>query len=144
MTGEKNDITPPLSGRVYGEIVYWGTVIGTLIAIIGTIVSFVSKDSYLPTSKVLTGIWQQKSVEEIWLSAAGELPNGHWYLNHLSQGSGLTEFGLAFGVFCVIPAMIAGSYFLFKENKVVFGVLAILAAIITTVSMLGLLPLPVG
>lgn len=141
MAREVNDIVPPFAGRVYGEIVYWGTVLGTIIAIIGTIVSFVTKDKYLPTSEVLTAIWQQKSVVEIWQSITGGLPEGHWYLNYLSEGSGLTEFGLAVGVFFVIPAMFASGIILLKEKATIFGVLALIGGLITTIAMLGLMPL---
>jgi Ni,Fe-hydrogenase I cytochrome b subunit len=134
----------PFSGRIYGEIVYWGTVLGTVVAIIGTIYSFLSKEEYLSTAKSISGIWQQKSVETIWQETVGHLPQGHWYLDHLTEGSGLTELGLAIGVFMVIPAMIASGIVLFKEKQYMFGVLAFIAMLITTVSMLGLLPLPIG
>ena len=144
MSNDTSRPVAPLSGRVYGDIVYWGTVVGTIIAIFGTIYSFLSKDEYLSTSKTISGIWQQKSVETIWQETVGHLPQGHWYLNHLTEGSGITEFGLAFGVFTVIPAMIASAVVLFKEKQNLFGVLAIIATLITTVSMLGLLPLPIG
>lgn len=142
MANEENTIVPPLSGRVYGEIVYWGTVIGTIIAIIGTIVCFVSKDTYLPTSELLTGIWQQKSVAEIWQSITGSQPSGHWYLEHLTKGNGLTQFGLSTGVFFVIPAMFVSGFLLLKEKGgTIFGVLALIGGLITLISMLGLMPL---
>lgn len=135
---------PPLAGRVYGDIVYWGTVAATVLTILGQMVSFMTKSTFLAPSYVLSSIWQQKSVEQIWNGAIGHLPQGHWYLQHLSTGPGITEMSLAFGVFIVIPAMVGSGYMLFRERNRLFGSLAMTAAVITTVSMVGLLPLPVG
>ncbi len=136
--------TPPLAGRVYGDIVYWGTVVSAILAIIGSIFSFVFKSEYLQPGYIISSIWQENSVEQIWEGAVGHLPHGHWYLDHLASGSGITEFGLAFGVFIVIPAMIGSALVLFKNENTLFASLAIMATFITTISMVGLLPLPIG
>jgi uncharacterized membrane protein len=136
--------SPPLAGRIYGNIVYWGTVVATIVTIIGSIISFLSKSEFLSPSYVLSAIWQQQSVEEIWQGAAGHLPKGHWYLNHLTSGNGITELGLAFGVFIVIPALVGSSMVLFREKNHLFASLAATAAFITAISMVGLLPLPIG
>jgi hypothetical protein len=136
--------TPPLAGKVYGDIVYWGTVTATIFTILGSIFSFVAKNDILPPSYVLSSIWKQQSVEQIWTGSVGHLPHGHWYMHHLTTGNGITEFGLAFGVFIVIPAMIGSGLVLFRERSHLFASLAMTAAVITTISMLGLLPLPIG
>jgi len=136
--------TPALSGIVYGDIVYWGTALGAVISIVGTVLAFVTKSNYLPPGDMITGIWQEKPYNEIWASAVGSAPNGHWYLSHLGTGDGLACLGLSLGAFVVIPAMLASAYFLYKSKDVFFAWLAIAAAGITVVSMLGLLPLPVG
>ncbi|MCF8086048.1 MAG: hypothetical protein K9J48_04065 [Desulfohalobiaceae bacterium] len=138
------DSRPPLAGRVYGDIVYWGTVAATILTIIGQVVTFVSKSTFMTPSYVLSSIWQQESVEQIWKGAIGHLPQGHWYLKHLGTGPGITEMSLAFGVFIVIPALVGSGLILFRERNRLFGSLAVTAAVITTVSMVGLLPLPVG
>lgn len=136
--------TPALAGKVYGDIVYWGTVTATIFTILGSIFSFVAKNDILSPSYVLSSIWQQQSVEQIWMGSVGHLPHGHWYMHHLTTGNGITEFGLAFGVFIVIPAMIGSGLVLFRERSHLFASLALTAAVITTISMLGLLPLPIG
>ena len=136
--------TPPLAGKVYGDIVYWGTVTATIFTILGSIFSFVAKNDILSPSYVLSSIWQQQSVEQIWMGSVGHLPHGHWYMQHLTTGNGITEFGLAFCVFIVIPAMIGSGLILFRERSHLFASLAMTAALITTISMLGLLPLPIG
>ena len=130
---------PPLSGIVYGEIVYWGTLLGCVVSIAGSVLMFVTTKNYVDPAHMLTGIWQGTAVAKIWEGATGALPNGHWYLDHLFTGNGLSEFGLAIGVFTIIPACIGAAIFLFKEKASVFGVMAAIAAIITTLSMFGLL-----
>jgi len=138
------DSYPPLAGRVYGDIVYWGTVVATVLTIIGQMVTFIGKNSFMAPSYVLSSIWQQESVEQIWNGAIGHLPQGHWYLAHLGTGPGITEMSLALGVFIVIPALLGSGLILFSERDRLFGSLAMTAALITIVSMVGLLPLPVG
>lgn len=135
---------PPLSGIVYGDLIYWGTALGAVISIIGTVLAFVTKSNYVSPAAMITGIWQEKPYNEIWEEAVGSAPNGHWYLSRLGTGDGLACFGLSLGVFVVVPAMLASAYFLYKNGDVFFASLAVLATGITVVSMLGLLPLPVG
>ena len=130
---------PPFSGIVYGEIVYWGTLLGCVVSLVGSVLMFVTKKNYLDPAHMLTGIWQGTLVAKIWEGATGALPQGHWYLDHLSTGNGLSEFGLAIGVFTIIPACIAAAILLFKEKAPVFGTMAAIAALITTLSMLGVL-----
>ncbi len=128
---------PALSGRVYGEIIYWGTVIGSIISIIGSMITFVTKKNYIDPGYLLSAIWQGKSVKEIWEGATGALPNGHWYLEHLFTGNGIAMAGLAFGVFVVVPAIFSAAIMLLREKQYVFSILAFIAGIITTVSMFG-------
>ena len=93
---------------------------------------------------MISSIWLEKSVNEIWTGAVGFQPNEHWYLGKITTGDGLTCFGLAMGVFVVIPAMLASAILLCKDKNVFFGSLALLATVITIVSMVGLIRLPIG
>ena len=136
--------TPSLAGIVYGEIVYWGTLLGTVISVIGTVICFVTKANYISPTHMISSIWLEKSVNEIWTGAVGFQPNEHWYLGKITTGDGLTCFGLAMGVFVVIPAMLASAILLCKDKNVFFGSLALLATVITIVSMVGLIRLPIG
>lgn len=137
-------IQPSLAGRVYGEIVYWGTVAAAVIAMLGQVFSFVSNKNYVDPAYMLSAIWQSKSVAQIWEGATGALPNGHWYLHHLATGNGLTEFGIAVGVFVVIPAMLGAAIILYRDRSPLFATLAVVAAFITIASMVGMIPLPIA
>lgn len=129
---------PPLSAFVYGEIVYWGTIVGAIIVIIGFVIAFLTQANVMDPGYVFSAIWEGKTSTEIWQKAAGSLPRGHWYIRELAKGDGLTMFGLALGIFAVIPAMLGSAIFLIKDKYHFFGVLAIIGGIITLLSFLGL------
>ena len=143
MTDRANRVTPPLAGIVYGEIVYWGTILGTIITIVGTVISFVTKANYISPSHMISSIYQEKSVEAIWTSAVGVRPDGHWYFSEMFTGDGFTCFGLSVGVFVVIPAMLGSAIILFRDKNHFYGSLALVASLITFVSMVGLIRLPI-
>lgn len=126
----------PAAGVVYGDIIYWCTIVATIMVLIGSVVTFTTTNNYIDPAYMLSAIWQGKTVDEIWIGAVGAPPNGHWYLSVLGTGNGLTAGGIALGVFGVTPAIIGASYVLFKEKQRLFGTLAIIAAFITVFAML--------
>ena len=77
-------------------------------------------------------------MEEVWQGAIGTQPDGHCYLPHLTTGNGMSAGGIALGVFSVIPAIIGAALALFRERQILNGLLAIIAAIITTTAMIGI------
>lgn len=133
---------PSLAGRVYGETVYWGTIIGSVIAIIGSTIAVIVKNNVIELSYAFSAIWEGKDTASIWKGAIGALPEGHWYLSELLTGDGLTMFGLALGVFAVIPGLFLSAIPLLKKREYLFGGLAIIAGIISLVTFLGLISLP--
>jgi len=134
---------PTLSALIYGETIYWGTILGSLIAIIGSTIAFLWQTNVMDPGYVFTAIWEGKTNAEIWKGGFGSLPNGHWYLSSLSSGDALAMLGLALGVFVVIPGMFGSALFLMlKEKKYLFGVLGIIGVLITLFSFLGLFTVP--
>ena len=89
----------PISGVIYGQTIYWLTIISSLIVLLGTIVSFLEKNSPLPASYLLQSVIDGKSKTDIWAnSVIGESPNIFFFLNNLSHGESITMVGLAVGV----------------------------------------------
>ena len=125
----------PLAGIVYGDTIYWATIVGAVLTVVGQVVSFVSKSNYVSTSSLLSALWQGKKHDELWAEVGGP-PNSHWYLEQFTTGDGLTMFGLALGVFSVTPAILGAAYVLFREQQRLFGGLAITAALISIYAML--------
>ena len=136
----------PLSAKVYGNIIYWGTILSAIIALVGQLVVFMTKESALPPAVMLSRIWEGATVAEIWAGTGVARPvNEHWYLSHLDKGEGLTMLGIALGVFVIIPALLASCSVLYaKEKEPLFGSLALIAALITIGSLVGLIQMPVG
>ena len=141
-TKEEYKPTPPQAGRIYGEIVYWGTVAGSVIAIIGSTIAVMIKTNVIEPSYVFSAILEGKDTAAIWKDAVGALPQGHWCLQKLFTGDGLTMFGLSLSIFSVIPGMFLSAILLLKEKELFFGGLAIVAGIISVVAFLGLISLP--
>ena len=133
---------PTVSALIYGETIYWGTILGSLITIVGSVIAFLSRKNVMDVGYIFTAIWEGKTNAEIWQGGIGSLPNGHWYLSSLSNGDAITMFGLALGVFVVIPAMFGSAICLIKEKKYLFGVLAIIGGLIILLSFLGVFTVP--
>ena len=135
---------PPiaLSGIVYGECVYWLTIVGSIVAIVGATIAMLGVRNYLDPSYVFSAIWEGKSTTDIWNDTVGQIPRGHWYLPRLGTGDGLAMFGLALGVFSVIPGMIGAAVVMFKKKDTAFAVLALVAAILCITACIGLIQVP--
>ncbi|MDH5259116.1 MAG: DUF1634 domain-containing protein [Gammaproteobacteria bacterium] len=131
---------PPVSyaGIVYGDIIYWGTLAGAFVVLLGSIITFTTTNNYIDPSYMLSSLLDGKDVNEIWQGAAGvgAVPNGHWYLSVLGTGNGLTMLGIAMGVFSVTPAIFASAYFLLKDGDKLFAAVAAVAGLITIFAML--------
>ena len=128
----------PISGVVYGEIIYWLTVGSSFVVLLGTIVSFIESKSLVSSAYILQSVFNGKNVEEIWLgSDISQIPDIKFYLATFSFGESITILGIAFGVFSVIPAVFCASYFLWRSRNPVFAVSAVFAGIMTICSMLA-------
>lgn len=127
-----------LPGVVFGEVIYWTTLGAALLVLLGLVLTFSVASQGTQASTMLTSIWQGQHVDEIWHNAQAAQPDGHWYLTQLNTGHGLMAAGISLGVFSVIPAMLAaGGLIGWREKRVVFGGLALLAAGITLTAVLG-------
>ena len=136
-----NKLKAPLAGLVYGQIVYWGVMLGALIVMIGSIVSFITRDNFVPVSYWLSEVWKGDSPSQIWQGISGALPMGHWYFSHLTTGDGLTALGISLSVFSVVPALFISSAVLFKEGDKLYGVLTLICGVIVLTGVLGLIPI---
>lgn len=136
---EKGKPKAPVAGLLYGETVYWGVLVGSVIVIIGSVLAFLG-DNFVPVSYWLSSIWKGESPSQIWGSATGSLPMGHWYLSHLTTGDGLTALGVSLGVFSVVPGLFLSAVALFKEGEKLYASLALVSGLIVLTGVLGLIP----
>lgn len=141
MSTEQQKPAISFAGIIYGDVIYWGTLLGTFIALAGMSWAFLGGDNVLDVGYVFSAMWQGHGPKEIWEGAlgAGNAPNHHWYLSSLSSGDALSMFGMAFAVFSVVPGMLLSAYYLFKEKLPMFAVFALISATIIVLTLLGVL-----
>ena len=133
-----NGQVAPIENRAYGELVYWSTIAASVIVTIGSLIAFVTRDNFVSTSYWISAVWDGKSTEEIWDGAAGSVPEGHWYLSHLTTGDGLQALGLSVALISITLGMIAAGVFLFKKKSAIFGLFALTAAAVTVAAIFGI------
>ena len=130
----------PFVGIVYGEITYWVTIAGLIIGTIGIVISLIGS-SVMDTSKMVTYLWEGKSIEEIWKEAAGqEVPHGHWYLKKLSYGDAIAMLGIAVMSIAGVIGMWASAIIaLVKDKDKLYGSLAVIVAVILLLCAAGVI-----
>ena len=129
----------PISGVIFGQTIYWLTVLSSFLVLLGTIVSFLEKDSLIPTRQLLQSIIKGKNVEEIWHGVGfSHPPDMMFFLVNPSIGESITVIGIAIGVSSVVPATFLSAYFLKKSRNPVFAFLAVLAGLLTCVAISGI------
>lgn len=146
-TGTQTDTTrpqAPLAGIIFGETIYWMTILSGVIALLGITLAMLGRPSLMQPHATLDAILAGHSVTEIWQQLVGGMPDGHWYLSRLTTADGLMGLGLALGVFSVIPAAMSAAWILYRQGWWPFAILAAGAAAVTGVSVLGLIPLPMN
>lgn len=139
---EEEKPKPASESVVYGSVVYWVTICASFIALIGFVTAFVTKSNFVSPSYLISSMWQGKHPDEIWDGAGQSVPVGHWYLSSLTSGDGLAALGLTLGILSVTLGLIVSAIVLFKKKDIFFGTLALIAAMLTIVPILGLIPLP--
>ena len=128
----------PISGVIYGQTIYWLTLLSSFLVLLGTVVSFLEDSSPLPASYLLQSIIDGKSKADIWEGTSlGAAPDMMFFLSNPTYGESITMIGLGLGVSSVVPATVFASYFLWKSRNPVFAVIAIVAGLLTCLAISG-------
>jgi len=137
-----NDAQQPKMPRVqlvYGEIIYWVTILACLICMIGPAISVAAPDNnVLDPYKVFNAIFEGKTAEEVWQEAGDGVPGGHFYLTHISYGDGLTQFGLALGCSCAIWGLLAAAGAYASEKRWLWVALSLWVVLMVVLSVIGI------
>ena len=128
----------PRAAIIYGDIIYWATIAGTFLVMVGSVITFTTTNNFIDPGYLLSQILDGNTVDDIWNGAEGvnALPSGHWYLDHITTGNGMTMAGIAIGVFSVTPAIFASAYALLKDGEKLFAGIATVAGLITVYAMM--------
>jgi hypothetical protein len=120
---------------VYGEPVYWATVIGSFIVVIGGLIAFLTTNNFVDTGLWISYVWDGLPKEEIWSQVGQVEPNGHWYLSYLTTGDGLQVAGLAIALLSINVGLVAAAITLFRKKEKVFAIFAMVSAMIVTLAI---------
>jgi hypothetical protein len=129
----------PRAQIIYGEIVYWVTIVACIICMIGPVISVASpEDNVLNPFKLFNEIFQGKSPEMIWQEVGGGFPGGHFYWRNFTSGDGFTQFGLALGCSVALWALIAVAFAYLVEKIYLYVFLALWVGMLVFLAMVGI------
>jgi hypothetical protein len=129
----------PVAQVVYGEIIYWMTILACIICTIGPVIAVSFPDNnVLNPHYLFAAIFEGKDAATIWDEVGGGFPGGHFYFSNFLKGDGFTQFGLALGCSCALWGLIAAAFAYLKDRIYVYVFLALWVAFLVTLSMLGI------
>ena len=129
----------PRAQTVYGEIVYWVTIVACIICMIGPVISVAApENNILDPYKLFSAIFEGKNAQEVWQEVGGGFPGGHFYFKRFTSGDGFTQFGLALGCSVALWALLAAAFSYLTEKIYFYVILALWVAMLVTLSMVGI------
>ncbi len=128
-----------LVNRLYGEIVYWGTIAASIVVIAGATLAFTMMSNVIDPAYLFSSIWSGKSAGEIWIGATGHLPEPYWYLEQFRNSDSLVMSGIALGIFSVIPASFAAAIIFLKQGRKFFSAMGFITGILILLPCLDLI-----
>lgn len=130
----------PLGSQiVYGEIVYWITVVACIICMVGPVIAVANPENNLSNPyKLFNAIFAGKSAAEVWAAAGTPFPGGHFYLDNLTKGDGFTQLGLALGCSVGLWGLLATAVAFIREKAPLYSILGLWVSLLILLSMIGI------
>lgn len=125
---------------VYGEFIYWLSIIAAIICTIGPVIIMVFPDNNVMNPHYLfSTIWVSKSVEAVWQEEGG-FPGGHFWVHNLTTGDGFTQFGLMVGCASAFLALVGTAIAYLREKPRAYGwaLISLWIALLVILSALGI------
>jgi len=138
-----NDVQQPKMPRaqlIYGEIIYWMTIVACLICMIGPAIAVADpENNVLNPYRLFDTIFEGKNAEQVWTEVGGGFPGGHFYLDrqYFGYGDALTQLGLALGCSCAFWGLLAAAAAYASEKTWLYVILALWVATLVLLSMTG-------
>lgn len=137
-TEDKTEVTG--ARIVYGEIVYWITIVAAIVCMIGPVISMANpENNVLNPHYLFSNIFEGKSAADIWKDVGGEFPGGHFYLSNFTKGDGFTQFGLALGCSVGLWALLACAVVYIREKNYTYMLLSLWVSLLIFLSMVGII-----
>ena len=132
--------TVPKTNVLYGEIIYWITVVACIICMIGPVIAMANVDhNVLNPHFLYAAIFEGKDPHTVWEEVGGGFPGGHFYFKNLTRGDGFTQLGLALGCSCAFWALLVSTFSFLREKAYLFIILSLFVAFMIFVSMTGIM-----
>ena len=129
----------PKAQIVYGEIVYWVTIVACIICMIGPLIAISSpENNILNPHYLFAAIFDGKNAETVWKEVGVGFPGGHFYFKNFAKGDGFTQFGLALGCSVALWGLIAAAIAYFAERIYLYVFLGLWVGLLVFLSMTGL------
>jgi hypothetical protein len=129
----------PSTNVLYGEIIYWVTVVACIMCMIGPVIAMANVDNnVLNPHYLFAAIFDGKDAHTVWEEVGGGFPGGHFYFSNLTKGDGFTQLGLALGCSCAFWALLVSAVSFFKRKVFLFVPLSLFVAGLIFLSMTGL------
>jgi len=138
MTPEKR---PPIAAAqlLYGEIVYWITIVSCLVCTVGPLFAMMWVDKNIGNPHFLfAAIFAGHDAQTVWHEVAGGFPGGHFWYNNFFTGDGFTQFGLALGCSVGLWGLLASAVAYLFEKAYLFTVLSLWVAMLIALSASGI------
>ncbi|MHC4861500.1 MAG: hypothetical protein ACYTDY_15570 [Planctomycetota bacterium] len=130
----------PAAQIVYGEIVYWVTIVAAIICMIGPVVAMADVDNNVMNPHFLFAkIFEGKNAETIWKEVGGEFPGGHFWVDNFSRGDGFTQFGLALGCSVALWALLAAAFAYLRDRVYLYVGLCLWVSLLVALSAAGII-----
>jgi hypothetical protein len=133
---------PPLpkAQLVYGEMIYWFAIGAAIVCMIGPVVAMASPDGNVINPHYLfSAIFEGKTSEEIWALSGDDTEGGHFWIEHVGSGDGLTQLGLVLGCSCALWGLLVAAvcYLVEKPRSILYTILSIWVALLIALSATG-------
>ena len=132
----------PLSQRTFGEIVYWICIVATIVCMVGPVIALLySGNNVMDPHYFFASIFTGSTAEFVWQEVGEGFPGGHFWVDHMFFGDGLTQFGVAIGCASALPALLATTLvFIFKkkERSFFWAFLSLATGVLIAISMMGI------
>lgn len=129
----------PKAQSVYGECVYYLTIVTCLICIIGPVLAMISPENNVINPYFLFAeIFEGRTAFDVWaMVGAGDIQGGHFYMQHFFTGDGFTQFGLALGCSSTAWSLLVAAAVYAQERIYIYSGMAVFVALLIFFSASG-------
>lgn len=139
---KKNKAVHSSADKAYGAVVYWITFSSALLCIVGPLAALALPGrNVLEPGLVFEGVWEGRTAGEVWLYAGGGFPGGHFYIDRLFSGDGLTYFGIVLGSTAALWGLLAAAACFIRERAYGYAGACVLVSAVIVFAMTGVVSL---